>query len=95
MWGVRRKLGVRSMDAKIEERILRRIGHVTRMENNRPTKQTTLGWYVPPVTLMPQTKPRHGMLEYWRKIIYGGFIEIGRLECAVGHVESNANRESK
>ena len=36
MWGVRRKLGIRSIQAKIEERALRRIGHVLRMDNNRP-----------------------------------------------------------
>ena len=28
MWGVRKSLGVRSMQAKTEERVLRRIGHV-------------------------------------------------------------------
>ena len=38
MWGVRRTLGIRSMQAKIEERVLRRIGHVLRMNNNRLTK---------------------------------------------------------
>ena len=38
MWGVRRKVGIRSMQAKIRERVLRKIGHVLRMDNNRPTK---------------------------------------------------------
>ena len=33
MWGVRRTLGIRSMQAKIEERVLRRIGNVLRMDN--------------------------------------------------------------
>ena len=54
MWGVRKSLGVRSLQAKIEESVLRRIGHVLRMENTRPTKRVTLGWYVPPVTPTPE-----------------------------------------
>ena len=57
------------MQAKIEERVLRNIGHVLRTDNNRPTKQMTLGWYAPPVTLTPERKPRHGTIEYWRKVI--------------------------
>ena len=64
MWGVRRALGVRSMQARIEERVLRWIGHVLRMDNNRPTKQITLGWYTPSVTPTPQRKARHGTIEY-------------------------------
>ena len=38
MWGVRKSLGVRSLQAKIEERVLRRIGHVLWMENTRLAK---------------------------------------------------------
>ena len=37
MWGVR-SFGVRSMQAKIEERVMRRVGNVLRMENNRTAK---------------------------------------------------------
>ena len=84
MWGARRSLGLRSMEAKVEERVLRRIGHVLRMDNNRPTKRITLGWYVPPVTPTPQRKPRHGTLEYWRKILYDAGLDadsIEHLEC--------------
>ena len=36
--GSEKSLGVRSLQAKIEERVLRRIGHVLRMENTRLTK---------------------------------------------------------
>ena len=34
--GVRRNLGVRSLQAQIEESVLRWIGHVLRMDNNQP-----------------------------------------------------------
>ena len=41
MWGVRKSLGVRSLQAKIEERVLRRTGHVLRMENTRLTNRVS------------------------------------------------------
>ena len=69
MWGVKRSLGVRSLQAKIEERVLRRIGYVLRLENARPTKRVTFGLYVPPVTPTSERKPRHGTLEYRRKTL--------------------------
>ena len=70
MWGVRRNLGARSLQARIEERVLRKIGPVLKMEDTRPTKRATLGWHVPPVTPTPERKPRHGSIEYWRKILH-------------------------
>ena len=71
------------MAAKIEERVLRKIGHVLKMENNRPTKRIALGWYVPPVTPTPQRKPKHGTLEYWRKIIYDAGLYADSIEHLV------------
>ena len=63
MWGVRRSLGIKSMQAKNKERVLRRIGHVLGMESTRPTKRVTLGWFVPPVTPTPQRNPRCRTIE--------------------------------
>ena len=68
MWGIKRDLGVRSMQAKIEERVLRLVGHVLHMDNNHPTKQITLGWYTPSVTPTPERKARHGTIEYWKRL---------------------------
>ena len=82
MWGVRRSLGVRSLQARIEERVLRRIGHVLRMENTRPTKRVTLGWYVPTVTPTPERKPRHGTLG-WRKILNEAGLDADPVEHLV------------
>ena len=83
MWGVRIKLGIRSMQAKIEERVLRRIGHVLRMDNNRPTKQMTLGWYAPPVTPTPERKLRHGTIEHWRKVLREAGFDVDSIEYLV------------
>ena len=83
MWGVRRQLGIRSMQAKIEERVLRRIGHVLRMDNNRPMKQITLGWYAPPVAPTPERKQRHGTIEYWRKLLRDAGLDADSVEYLV------------
>ena len=78
-----RTLGIRSMQAKIEERVLRRIGHVLRMDNNRPTKQITLGWYAPLITPTPERKPRHGTIEYWRKVLREAGLDADSIEYLV------------
>ena len=83
MWGVRRKFGIRSMQAKIEERVLRRIGNFLRMDNNRPTKQITLDLYAPPVILRPERKQRHGTIEYWRKVLREAGLDADSIEILV------------
>lgn len=45
MYDVRRMLGVKSVEWKIERRVLERIGHVMRMKNDRVTKAMVLGWW--------------------------------------------------
>ena len=44
MQDVRNELGVKSVRWKIEKRVLERIGHVMRMEDDRTTKAVVLGW---------------------------------------------------
>ena len=83
MWGVSRKLGIRSMQAKIEERVLRRIGHILRMDNNRPMKQITIRWYAPPVTPTPESKPRHSTIAYWRKVLREAGLDADSIEYLV------------
>ena len=43
MADVRRELGVRRLRWKIEKRVLERIGHVMRMEDDRMTKAVVCG----------------------------------------------------
>ena len=45
MIDVRQRLGIKSVEWKIERRVLERIGHVMRMENDRLTKAVVLGWW--------------------------------------------------
>ena len=55
----------------------------SRTENTRLTKRVTLGWYVPPVTTTPERKPRHGTLEYWRKILNEAGLDADSVEHLV------------
>ena len=78
------------MQAKIEERVLRRIGHVLCMDSNRPTKKITLGWYTTSVPPAPERKARHGTIEYWRKLLREDGADadsIERLVCDKGNGE--------
>ena len=45
MSDVRERLNVRSIECKIEKRVLERIGHVLRKGNENLTKVAVLGWY--------------------------------------------------
>ena len=44
MQDIRTELGIKSLDSKIEKRVLERIGHIMRMEDDRLVKAATLGW---------------------------------------------------
>ena len=71
MFAVRKKLGVTSMQMKVEERSLRRIGHVLRMENTRLTKRVTMGW--PGENIKDwHHKQKQTTIGYWRKILKDG-----------------------
>ena len=45
MTDVRARLGIRSVEWKIEKKVLERLGHVMRMENGILTKAMVLGFY--------------------------------------------------
>ena len=62
MFGVRKSLQVDSLQLKIEKRTLERIGHVLRMDRDRMTKITTLGW--PKAT--PEKPAERTTITYWR-----------------------------
>ena len=45
MYDVRARLGVKSMQWKIEKRVLERVGHVMRSKDESRMKVAVLGWY--------------------------------------------------
>ena len=44
MHDIRNSLGITFLQVKIEERSLQSIGHVLRMDNEKPVKKTIRGW---------------------------------------------------
>ena len=69
MQDVRTELGIKSIDSKIEKRVLERIGHVMRMDDERLVKAATLGWME---SLEGQEKvagKKNKTMLYWRKVI--------------------------
>ena len=69
MTDVRERLGVKSVEWKIERRVLQRIGHVLRMGNERMTKAMILGWYecLEGRKKMPGKKRKTVL--YWKSVI--------------------------
>ena len=44
MMDIRKELGAMSVRWKVEKRVLKRIGHVMRMDDERLVKAVVLGW---------------------------------------------------
>ena len=69
MQDVRNELDIRSIRWKVEKRVLERVGHTMRMENNRQTKVATMGW----LTELEATSKRPGkkrkIVLYWKKMV--------------------------
>ena len=80
MQDVRSKLGVRSVRWKIEKRVLERIGHVVRMENERMTKAAVFGWYegLEGKEKMPGRKRKTVL--YWKKVLRESGIDWTDIE---------------
>ena len=56
MQDIRNKLEVKSLRWKVEKSVLQRIGHVLRMENDKPTKTAVFAW----LTDIDQRSKRRG-----------------------------------
>lgn len=71
MTDVRARLGVKSVAWKVEKRVLERIGHVMRMDNDRQVKAVVLGWYegLEGVSKVPGKKRKTVL--YWKRLKIG------------------------
>ena len=69
MADVRRELGVRMLRWKIEKRVLERIGHVLRMEDERMTKVVVLGWMKELERWEKPVGRRRKTVSYWKKLL--------------------------
>ena len=81
MADVRKELGVKSVRWKIEKRVLERIGHVMRMEDDRMTKALVLGWMEDLEKWKKKGKARKTVF-YWKKLLREAGLDstkIGKL----------------
>ena len=69
MQDVRTCLKVKSVRWKIEKRVLERIGHVVRMENNRLTKVMVFGWYESLETKEKMHGKKRKTVFYWKRML--------------------------
>ena len=83
MADVRRELGITSLRWRVEKRVLERVGHVMRMEDERLVKAAVLGWVeqLEKVEAPPKRSRRKTIL-YWKKLLREAGIDwtkIGQL----------------
>ena len=57
------------MEWKIERRVLERIGHVIRMENDRLTKAVVLGWWEGLEGRGKMAGRKRKTVMYWRRVL--------------------------
>lgn len=72
---VRKDLGVASLRWKIEKRVLERIGHVMRMDDERITKVAVLGWLEALEGWEKRKGRRRKTSFYWKKLLKEAGIE--------------------
>ena len=77
---IRNILGIKSIEWKIEKRILERIGHVMRMENSRLPEIAVLGWNKQ-LEPLPKSKGRkRKTLLYWKNKVREAGMDWTQIE---------------
>ena len=80
MTDVRQRLGIKSVEWKIERRVLERIGHVMRMENDRLTKAVVLGWWEGLEGRGKMAGRKRKTVLYWRRVLREAGIDWTEVE---------------
>ena len=80
MTDVRERLGVKSVEWKIEKRVLERIGHVMRMENDRITKVMVLGWWKELEGRSKMKGRKKKTVLFWKRTLKEGGIDWTEVE---------------
>ena len=84
MVDVRACLGVKSLQWKIEKRVLERIGHVMRMGNERLTKVAVLGWYEKLEGESKMKGRKRKTVLYWKRLMREAGIDWTDVERLSG-----------
>lgn len=69
MQDVRNDLKIKSLRWKVEKRVLERIGHVCRMDDNRMVKAVTFGWMEDLENIPKVPGRKRKTILYWKKIV--------------------------
>ena len=80
MTDVRQRLGIKSVEWKIERRVLERIGHVVQMENDRLTKAVVLGWWEGLEGREKMAGRKRKTVLYWRRVLREAGIDWTEME---------------
>ena len=69
MQDLRNSLQINTLQWKIEQRSLQRIGHVMRLDNSRPVKRAMTGW-LPALETIPKEKTKiRTTPHYWNRLV--------------------------
>ena len=79
MYDVRRELGIKSVQYKIEKRVLERIGHVLRMEDDRTVKAATLGWLEELESLEKLPGRKRKTMLYWKQLLREAKLDVSNM----------------
>ena len=69
MYDVRARLGAKSVQWKIEKRVLERVGHVMRMKDDSLSKVAVLGWYKKLEGVSKSPGKKRKTVLYWKRIL--------------------------
>ena len=84
MQDVRTSLNIRSIEWKIEKRVLERIGNIFRMENDKLVKIAVLGWMKELEGLDKRPGKKRKTVLYWKQVLSNAGIDWTDIEriCA-------------
>jgi len=88
MQDVRNRLNVKSVQWKIEKRVLERVGHVMRMGNDRLVKAVTLGWYGRLEGTRKMKGRKRKTVLYWKRLLKEAGIDVTDVERLTGDRET-------
>ena len=66
---VRNDLNIKSLRWKVEKRVMERIGHVCRMEDDRMVKAATFGWMEELENIPKVPGRKRKTVLYWKKLV--------------------------
>ena len=85
MQNVRTSLNIRSVEWKIEKRVLERIGHILRKENDKLIKIAVSGWMKELEGLDKRPGKKRKTVLYWNRVLSNAGIDWTDIEriCAL------------